>query len=336
MRAMVLTRQGAGSLDVAERADPQPRSGEVLVRVHACGVCRTDLHLVDDELPAVRVPIVPGHEVIGTIEALGAGVSGLERGARVGIPWLACSCGTCEYCTTGRENLCERAEFTGYQRDGGYAELIRADARYVFRVPERYADEEAAPLMCAGLIGYRSYRMTGKARRIGLYGFGAAAHIVAQVAVAEGREVYAFTSPGDAAAQTLARQLGAAWAGASTEPPPMPLDAAVIFAPVGALVPEALSHVVRGGTVVCAGIHMTAIPSFPYELLWGERCIRSVANLTRRDAEEFLALAARTPIHTRTTPYPLDEANRALDDLRGGRITGAAVLIVHTPEEKRA
>lgn len=333
MRAMALTRRGAGELDAVERPIPEVGASDVLVRVRACGVCRTDLHLVDDELPGVRVPIVPGHEVIGLVEAVGSGVNHLTTGMRVGIPWLGFSCGECRYCRSGRENLCERAEFTGYQRDGGYAEFIRADARYVFAVPERYGDADAAPLMCAGLIGYRSYRLAGDARRLGLYGFGAAAHIIAQVAVAEGRDVYAFTSPGDAAAQRLARELGAVWAGGSTEAPPVTLDAAIIFAPVGALVPEALSRVARGGTVVCAGIHMSAIPSFPYELLWGERCVRSVANLTRRDAEEFLAVAARLPIGTRTVPYPLADANRALADLRDGRVTGAAVLIVSAPRE---
>lgn len=333
---MVLMRRGAGALDEVDRRMPTPGPSDVLVRVHACGVCRTDLHLVDDELPEVPVPIVPGHEVIGTVEGTGTHVSHLAPGMRVGIPWLGYSCGRCAFCTSGRENLCDRAEFTGYQRDGGYAEFICADARYAFAVPDRYGDEEAAPLMCAGLIGHRSYRMAGDARRLGLYGFGAAAHIVAQVALAEGRDVYAFTSPGDVAAQRLARELGVLWAGSSGEAPPTALDAAIVFAPVGALVPEALSRVVRGGTVVCAGIHMSDIPSFRYELLWGERSVRSVANLTRRDAEEFLALVARIPIRTRTTPYALTDANRALADLRDGRIAGAAVLMVNPLEERRS
>ena len=332
---MVLTRHGAGALEEVDRTIPRPGASDVLVRVHACGVCRTDVHLVDNELPAVHVPIVPGHEVIGTVHLTGSAVSDFPPGTRVGIPWLGYTCGRCAFCTSGRENLCDRAEFTGYQRDGGYAEFICADARYVFAIPERYRDDEAAPLMCAGLIGHRSYRMTGDGRRLGLYGFGAAAHIVAQVAVAAGRDVYAFTSPGDVAAQGLARELGVLWAGASTDPPPNTLDAAIIFAPVGSLVPTALSHVGRGGTVVCAGIHMSDIPSFPYELLWGERCVRSVANLTRRDAEEFLTLASRIPIRTRTTRYALADANRALADLRGGRITGAAVLMVNPREERR-
>jgi propanol-preferring alcohol dehydrogenase len=335
MRAMVLTRRGAGMLEAVERPRPPIGASDVLVRVHACGVCRTDLHLVDDELPNVRVPVVPGHEIIGTIEQLGPEVAGLRRGQRVGVPWLGYSCGRCVFCTSGRENLCERAEFTGYQRDGGYAEQMRADARYVFPIPERYADVDAAPLMCAGLIGHRAYRMAGDATRLGLYGFGAAAHIVAQVAVAEGRDVYAFTSPGDSAAQQLARELGVLWAGSSTEAPPATLDAAIIFAPVGALVPEALSHVARGGTVVCAGIHMSDIPSFRYELLWGERVVRSVANLTRRDAQEFLAIASRIPLRMRTTAYALADANRALSDLRSGRVTGAAVLVADTPGERR-
>jgi alcohol dehydrogenase, propanol-preferring len=326
MRAMALTRKGAGVLERVERAVPEPPAGHVLVRVSACGVCRTDLHLVDDELPGIVVPRVPGHEVIGIVERLGAGVTTLQAGQRVGVPWLGFSCGSCEYCSSGRENLCAKAEFTGYQRDGGYAEFLVADARFVFGVPDGYADAEAAPLMCAGLIGYRSYRMAGAARRLGLYGFGAAAHIVAQVAVADGSDVFAFTSPGDLAAQAFARSLGATWAGSSTDASPQMLDAAIIFAPVGPLVPQALAQVVRGGMVVCAGIHMTDIPAFPYRLLWGERSVRSVANLTRRDAEEFLALASRTRIRTRVVPYALADANLALADLRAGAITGAAVL----------
>jgi propanol-preferring alcohol dehydrogenase len=323
---MALVEAAAGHLQLNERPVPKPRTGEVLVRVLACGVCRTDLHIVDGELPAVRVPIVPGHEVVGVVEEVGKNVAGVGPGVRVGVPWLGFACGVCRQCNAGRENLCERAEFTGYHRDGGYADFLTADARFVFPLPQGYSDNEAAPLMCAGLIGYRSYRMAGDARRLGIYGFGAAAHIIAQVAVAHGREVYAFTSPGDEAAQQLARSLGAAWAGSSTEAPPALLDAAIIFAPVGRLVPEALSRVERGGTVVCAGIHMSDIPAFPYELLWGERVLQSVANLTRRDAREFLDLVGTIHIRTHTRAYELADANHALDDLRAGRFTGAAVL----------
>jgi len=326
MRAMVLTRPGARTLDTESRPVPEPAAGQLLIRVHACGVCRTDLHVVDGELPHPSIPIVPGHEIVGVVEAVGEGAA-FRPGDRVGVPWLRYACGRCAYCLSGRENLCEAARFTGYEIDGGYADYTVADARFVFRIPERYGDVEAAPLMCAGLIGYRSYRFAGDARRIGLYGFGAAAHIIAQVAVADGREVYAFTSPGDAAAQQFARSLGAVWGGASTEAPPSPLDAAIIFAPVGPLVPEALSRVVPGGIVICAGIHMSDIPSFPYHLLWRERQIRSVANLTRQDGIEFLDVANRVAIRTRTVTYPLDRANDALADLRGGHIEGAAVLV---------
>lgn len=336
MLVMQLSRRGAGTLESAERAERAPGPGEVRIRVRACGVCRTDLHLVDGELPETSLPVVPGHEVVGIVDQLGAGVSTLALGQRVGVPWLGYTCGVCDRCRSGQENLCERAAFTGFQRDGGYAEQVIADGRYVFPIPDGFSDAEAAPLLCAGLIGYRSYRMVGaRARRVGVYGFGAAAHIVAQVAVYEGREVYAFTAPGDVEAQNLARALGAVWAGASGEAPPLPLDAAIIFAPVGALVPEALSRVAPGGTVVCAGIHMSDIPAFPYRLLWGERVVRSVANLTRRDGEEFLAIAARIPVRTHVTTYALADANRALADLRAGRVTGAAVLTVSaltTPE----
>jgi alcohol dehydrogenase, propanol-preferring len=303
-----------------------PQAGEILVRVHACGVCRTDLHVVDGELPDPKLPLVPGHEVIGTVAAVGAGVEQLQLGDRVGIPWLGTACGTCEYCTTARENLCENARFTGYQRDGGYADYIVADARFCFPIPSEYSDEAAAPLMCAGLIGYRALRKAGDADRLGLYGFGAAAHILAQVARHQGRKVFAFTRPGDEAAMSFARQLGAVWAGASDERPPEPLDAAIIFAPVGALVPAALRAIRPGGRVVCAGIHMSDIPAFPYELLWREREIISVANLTRRDGEEFLALAPKVRVRTEIVHYPLVDANRALDDLRSGKIQGAAVL----------
>jgi propanol-preferring alcohol dehydrogenase len=290
-------------------------------------VCRTDLHIVDDELPDVRVPIVPGHEVIGVVDSAGSDVTYLTEGERVGVPWLGYTCGACRFCERGQENLCVNAEFTGYQRDGGYADVLVADERFVFPIPSGYGDVEAAPLMCAGLIGHRSYRMTGTARRLGIYGFGAAAHIVTQVAVFEGREVFAFTSPGDSRAQELARALGATWAGASVDPPPKELDAAIIFAPVGPLVPEALSRVSAGGIVVCAGIHMSDIPAFPYRLLWGERTVRSVANLTRRDAADFLDLASRVRIRTHVHEYDLTRANEALADLRSGRITGAAVLV---------
>jgi propanol-preferring alcohol dehydrogenase len=326
MKAMVLTRPGT-SLVPVEREVPTALPGEVVVKVRACGVCRTDLHIAAGELPDAQLPIVPGHEIVGRIEQIGDGVTGFAVGDRIGVPWLGYSCDECRFCRERRENLCREARFTGYQLDGGYAEYAVADARYAFKLPDAYGDAEAAPLMCAGLIGYRSYRMTGDPGRLGLYGFGAAAHIIAQVAVQETREVYAFTSPGDTAAQQFAMSLGAVWAGSSTEPPPRPLDAAIIFAPVGALVPEALLRVGPGGVVVCAGIHMSDIPSFPYALLWEERVVRSVANLTRQDATEFLALAARMRIKTHVVEYPLAEANKALDDVRGGRVQGAAVLI---------
>jgi propanol-preferring alcohol dehydrogenase len=323
---MVLTRAGAGSLEALDCRKPSVDAGKVLVKVRACGVCRTDLHVVAGDLPHPKIPVIPGHEIVGVVEQIGEGVS-LPIGGRVGIPWLGYSCGRCEYCAGGRENLCPSARFTGYQLDGGYAEYAVADARYAFVIPDAYGDLEAAPLMCAGLIGHRSYRMAGDARRLGLYGFGAAGHIVAQVARHEDRDVFAFTSPGDLSAQAFARELGAIWAGASTEAPPEPLDAAIIFAPVGRLVPEALSRVRPGGVVVCAGIHMSDIPAFPYHLLWQERVLRSVANLTRRDASDFLTLAAQVKIETRVRSYPLADANRALADLGGGRVHGAAVLV---------
>ena len=326
MLAMQLSSPDAKHLDATERDAPIALPGEVLVRVRACGVCRTDLHIVDGELTDADIPIIPGHEIVGVVETVGDGVTHLRVGDRVGIPWLGYTCGVCEYCTSGRENLCPNARFTGYTIDGGYAEYAVADARYTFKLPDGYGDADAAPLLCAGLIGYRAYRMAGNARRLGLYGFGAAAHIIAQVGVHQRREVFAFTSPGDAAAQALARELGCAWAGPSTDAAPSPLDAAIIFAPVGALVPTALSAVVAGGVVVCAGIHMSDIPSFPYARLWQERTLRSVANLTRQDAVEFLALAPQVPVRTHVKTYPLPDANRALDDLRGGRVTGAAVL----------
>src|SRR5438128_4937217 len=327
MRAMILDAPRR-LLRAADIPRPEPRPGQVLLAVKACGVCRTDLHVLDGELPDPTLPLILGHEIVGTVTATGGG-PGVERfgiGDRVGVPWLGWSCGECRYCRSGRENLCERARFTGYQIDGGYAELTVADERYCFPLPEQYSDSEATPLLCAGLIGARSLRMAGDARRLGLYGFGAAAHLIAQVARAEGREVYAFTSPGDVDAQRFALELGAVWAGSSTELPPAQLDAAILFAPVGALVPRALRAVAKGGIVVCAGIHMSDIPSFPYRLLWEERVVRSVANLTRRDAREFLELAPKVPVRTRVRTYPLAEANTALTDLREGRIQGTAVL----------
>jgi propanol-preferring alcohol dehydrogenase len=326
---MVLSA-GSRELQMLDREAPIALPGDVLVRVRACGVCRTDLHIVDGELPVADFPLVPGHEIVGVVEDIGDGVIDLFPGDRVGIPWLGYTCGVCEYCRSGRENLCPDARFTGYQTDGGYAEFVVADARYVFKIPDAYSDGDAAPLLCAGLIGYRAYRMTGEAKRIGIYGFGAAAHIITQVAVHQGRRVYAFTSPGDSKAQLLALSVGAMWAGPSTEPPPETLDAAIIFAPVGALVREALSRVAPGGTVVCAGIHMSDVPSFPYEMLWGERVIRSVANLTRQDAIDFLALAPTIPVKMHVQQYWLGDANHALSDLREGRVNGAAVLMIES------
>ena len=307
---------------------PEPGAGQVLLAVRACGVCRTDLHVRDGELPDPKLPLVLGHEIVGTVAAVGPRADRFAPGQRVGVPWLAWSCGECGYCLRGRENLCDRARYTGYQVDGGYAEYAVADARFCFPIPDGYGDLEAAPLLCAGLIGYRSLAAAGDAERLGLYGFGAAAHIVAQVARHQGRRVYAFTRAGDTAAQQFARELGAAWAGASEARPPEPLDAAIIFAPAGALVPTALHAVVKGGTVVCAGIHMTDIPSFPYDILWGERTVRSVANLTRQDGDEFLALAPKVPVRTEVEPYPLERADEALENLRAGRVRGAAVLQV--------
>jgi propanol-preferring alcohol dehydrogenase len=307
---------------------PDPGPGQILVRVSTCGVCRTDLHVVDDELEGGRLPIVPGHEIVGRVEAVGRGVDRFEPGQRVGIPWLGRTCGECEHCRRGEENLCDEAAFTGFQIDGGYAEYTLADARYCFEIHGDYSDAEAAPLLCAGLIGYRALRMAGDAKRLGLYGFGAAAHIIVQVALWQEREVYAFTRPGDGRAEEFARSMGACWAGPSDAPAPEPLDAAILFAPVGALVPAALRAVRKGGRVVCAGIHMSDIPSFPYSILWEERSILSVANLTRRDAEEFLALAPRVPVRCETTLFPLEEANEALRRLREGELDGAAVLRV--------
>jgi len=327
MHAMVFDKRRGLPLRPSEVPAPKPGPGQVLVKVHACAVCRTDLHVVDGELTDPKTPVIPGHQIVGTVIETGTGVSGFEHGERVGIPWLGWTCGECAYCRSGRENLCDNARFTGYQIDGGYAEMAVADARYCFALPQSYSDVAVAPLLCAGLIGYRALRMAGDAHKIGLYGFGAAAHIIAQVARHQGRELYAFTKGDDAGTQAFARSLGAVWAGPSDTPPPEPLDAALIFAPAGALVPAALKAVAKGGTVVCAGIHMSAIPSFPYEILWEERTVRSVANLTRRDAEEFLALASEFPIRTETHVYPLDQANAALDDLRHGRFDGAAVLV---------
>jgi len=326
MRAMLLNAAGTPLSEVALPL-PSPGPEQVLVRVHACGVCRTDLHVIDGELPEPKLPLIPGHEIVGTVVEIGARAGRFARGDRVGIPWLGYTCGVCRYCLMGRENLCERARFTGYQIDGGYAEHALADERYCFGLPAAYPDAEAPSLLCAGLIGYRALALAGAARRLGIYGFGAAAHIIAQVARFQGREVYAFTRSGDDTCQRFARELGAVWAGASDEAPPEELDAAIIFAPVGALVPAALRVIAKGGTVVCAGIHMSDIPSFPYHILWGERTVRSVANLTRRDAEEFLALAPQVPVRTAVQTYPLTQANHALHALKEGRVQGAAVLI---------
>lgn len=331
MRAMVLETQRS-PLRLRDVPVPEPGPGQVLVKVHACAVCRTDLHVIDGDLPNPKLPLIPGHEIVGSVAKLGEGVERFRIGDRVGIPWLGWTCGTCRFCQSGRENLCDFARFTGYHIDGGYAEYTVADARYCFPIPAGYPDVQAAPLLCAGLIGYRSYRFAGEAERIGFYGFGAAAHLLIQVARYQGRKVYAFTRPGDAAGQEFARQLGAVWAGDSDALPPEELDAAIIFAPAGSLVPHALRAVAKGGTVVCAGIHMSDIPSFPYALLWGERAVRSVANLTRADGEEFLALAPAVPIRSEVTPFPLERANEAIEAVRSGRIHGAAVLIVDVQE----
>jgi propanol-preferring alcohol dehydrogenase len=333
MHAMVLERAGS-PLQARDIVRPTPGEGQVLVRVSACGVCRTDLHVCDGDLTEPKLPLVPGHEVVGRVAETGPGVEAFAPGQRVGIPWLGWTCGDCRFCRAGKENLCENARFTGYTLDGGYAGFCVADARYCFAIEGDYSDAEAAPLLCAGLIGYRSLSMAGDGRRLGLYGFGAAAHIVAQVARHQGREVYAFVRPGDAQARDFARELGAVWVGDSDAPPPEELDAAIIYAPVGALVPAALRAVAPGGSVVCAGIHMSDIPAFPYEILWRERRVLSVANLTRRDGEEFLALAPKVPVKTQVTAYPLSRANEALADLREGRLSGAAVLIPDTPSSE--
>ena len=326
---MVLDRPGL-PLRLAQLPLPQPGAGEVLIEVEACGVCRTDLHLIDGELPHPALPIIPGHEIVGRVQALGVGVAGLRIGERIGVPWLGWTCGQCRFCANGRENLCDAARFTGYQIQGGYAEYTLADARYCFSLPD--ADDAAAlaPLLCAGLIGYRALVMAGDARRLGIYGFGAAAHIVAQILRFQRREFYAFTRPGDAASQQFARGLGAAWAGSADQTPPAVLDAALIFAPAGPLVPAALRHLDKGGCVVCAGIHMSDIPAFPYSILWCERAIRSVANLTRRDGEEFLDLAPRVPVRTAVQRFPLEQANEALLRLRHGELQGAAVLVMQS------
>lgn len=339
MRAMVLDEPCGGSgslpkgrhrrpLELRDVPKPQPATGQLLVRVSTCAVCRTDLHIVDGELPDPKLPLIPGHEIVGRVAQIGENAGRFSVGDRVGIPWLGWTCGECRYCRSNRENLCDRARFTGYTIDGGYAEFVTADARYCFALPDQYDDVDLAPFLCAGLLGYRSYRKTGYARRLGIYGFGAAAHLIAQVAVHEDRELFAFTRPGDEAGQKSARKLGAVWAGGSDEMPPQKLDAAIISAPVGALVPAALRALAKGGIVVCGGIHMSDIPSFPYVDLWGERAICSVANLTRRDAEEFLEIAPRVPVRSQTETFPLEEANTALDKLRSGRLDGAAVLII--------
>ncbi len=315
------------ALKLADVPTPRPGRGQLLIRIRACGVCRTDLHVVDGELKQGKLPIIPGHEIVGTVVEQGAGAERFAVGERVGVPWLGYTCGACRYCASGRENLCDAARFTGYHLDGGYAEYTVADQRYCFTLPREYDDASAAPLLCAGLIGYRSLVAAGDAGRIGIYGFGAAAHIVAQVARHQGRRIFAFTRPGDAEGQRFARELGAEWTGDSTAKPPEELEAAIIFAPVGPLVPAALRATAKGGTVVCAGIHMSDIPAFPYDILWGERVVRSVANLTRRDGEEFLALAPKVPVKTSIEVLKLDQANDALARLREGRITGAAVLV---------
>jgi propanol-preferring alcohol dehydrogenase len=328
MRAMLLTEQHQ-PLKLAEVPVPGPKVGQVLVRVHTCGVCRTDLHILDGDLTEPKLPLILGHQIVGTIVGLGAGLDQFDLGQRIGVPWLGFTDGTCRYCLRGQENLCNHPEFTGYTLDGGYAEYAVADQRYCFPLPEAYNDIAAAPLLCAGLIGYRTYRMAGEhVERLGIYGFGAAGHIIAQVAIHQGKRVFAFTRSGDSATQAFARRLGVYWAGGSDEMPPEELDAALVLAPVGALMVTALQAVAKGGVVVSGGIHMTDIPSFPYRLLWEERTIRSVANLTRQDGEEFLKIAPQVPVRTEVTPYPLENANQALDDLRSGKLDGAAVLTI--------
>ncbi|MFC1573351.1 zinc-dependent alcohol dehydrogenase family protein [Candidatus Eisenbacteria bacterium] len=329
MKAMVLENIGQ-PLQCRDLPMPEPSPNQVLIRVHACAVCRTDLHVYDGDLTEPKLPLVLGHEIVGTIEKLGANIKGLVAGQRIGVPWLGHTCGTCRYCVSDRENLCDNAGFTGYQIDGGFAEYTVADHNFCFPIPRRYSDIDAAPLLCAGLIGFRALRLAGDASRLGLYGFGAAAHIIAQVAHHQGREVYAFTRPGSTDKQAFAKKLGAVWADDSDATPPHPLDAAIIFAPVGALLPISLQHIVKGGVVVCAGIHMDTIPAFEYDLLWGERVVRSVANLTRRDGHDFLELAPQVPVRTQVEPFALEDANQALERLRSGTIEGAAVLVVHS------
>ena len=330
MKAMILDGQRQ-PLRRAELPRPQPGFDEILLKVHACGVCRTDLHVMDGDLRQPKLPLVLGHEIVGTVLEKGANVERFALGQRVGVPWLGRTCGHCGYCASGRENLCDDAQFTGYTLDGGYAEYALADARYCFALPDAYTDAQAAPLLCAGLIGYRALVAAGDAKRIGIYGFGAAAHIIAQLACWQGREIFAFTRPGDADGQRFARELGAAWAGDSTAAPPQEMDAAIVFAPVGALIPQALRHSARGGTVVCAGIHMSDVPEFPYSILWGERSVRSIANLTRRDGEAFLDLAPKAGIRAQVETFPLASANEALRQLRAGRVRGAAVLVMDEP-----
>jgi propanol-preferring alcohol dehydrogenase len=327
MRAMVLDRRGE-PLRLREVPAPRPSSRQVLLRVQSCGVCRTDLHIVDGELTDPKLPLIPGHQIVGVVEAAGSDVAGLSIGDRVGVPWLGWTCGECSYCRSGQENLCDRALFTGYQIDGGYAELAVADERFCFPIPAGYPDLQAAPLLCAGLIGFRALRLAGDARTLGFYGFGSAAHILTQIARSQGREVLAFTRPGDEAALAFARALGVSWAGSTADAAPVLLDAAILFAPAGELVPAALRAVRKGGTVVCAGIHMTDIPSFPYRILWEERVLRSVANLTRLDGQEFLSLAPRVPVRTEVQVFPLEGAGEALAALREGRIRGSAVLAI--------
>jgi propanol-preferring alcohol dehydrogenase len=328
MKAMVLQAPGQ-SLVLSEVVIPEPTPDQVLIKVRACGVCRTDLHVVDGELPGPKLPIIPGHEIVGRVARIGENVKLFAPGDRIGAPWLGYTCRECVFCRTGRENLCDRPKFTGYTLDGGYAEYAVVDSRYCFSLPESYSDASAAPLLCAGLIGYRAYRMAGDPiQRLGIYGFGGAAHIIAQVAAYQGKRVFAFTRPGDVQAQQFALKLGAIWAGGSDEMPPEPLDAALVFAPVGSLVPAALKATIKGGMVVCGGIHMSDIPSFPYNILWGERAVRSVANLTRQDGEELLSIAPRIPVRTEIEEFPLEKANEALDRLRSGKLQGAAVLVI--------
>lgn len=327
MRAMVLEKQGQ-PLRLKDVSIPVPHENQVQIKVHACGICRTDLHILDGELNQPKLPLIPGHQIVGTITETGKNVTEFQIGQRVGVPWLGGSCGKCRYCSADKENLCDQAVFTGYQVDGGFAEYCVANTRFCFPIPEDYPDHQAAPLLCAGLIGYRSLGKTEDAKRLGIYGFGAAGHLLVQVARFQGREVYAFTHRGDDKTQQFARELGAVWAGSSDQMPPELLDAAIIFAPAGELVPQALRAIVKGGIVVCGGIHMSDIPSFPYAILWGERVICSVANLTRHDGEEFLALAPKIPIKTEVHTYPLDKANEALEDLRNGKFSGAYVITI--------